>query len=107
MEPWLRSLLRGAIHRLECVTECIEVQEFEVVQAVVLSIILVEMTANKVGEMDKARVNEGSRGVTEDDRLEFRDRIEGGELDEVGNKLEPARRDSQNQLPLERAYELR
>ena len=82
-------------------------QEFEVVQAVVLPIILVEMTAKKVREMDKARVNEGSRSVTEDDRLEFRDRIEGGELDEVGNKLEPAKRDSQYQLPLEQAYELR
>ena len=42
------------------VTECIEVQEFEVVQAVVLPIILVEMTAKKVCEMDEARVNRGS-----------------------------------------------
>ena len=108
MEPRLRSLLGGPIHRLEYVTDCVEMQKFEVVQAVVLSIILVEVTADKVGEMDKARVNENSRGVTEDDRLEFRDRIESGELDEVGNKLEPARRDSRNQLPLlERAYKRR
>lgn len=52
-----------------------------------------EVTADKVGEMYKTRVNEGCRGVTEDDRLEFRDRIEGGKLDEVGGKLEPARRE--------------
>jgi hypothetical protein len=29
------------------------------IQTVVLSIILVEVAANKMGEMDKARVNEG------------------------------------------------
>jgi hypothetical protein len=98
MEPRLRSLLRGAVHRFECMTECVEMQELEVVQAIVLFIILVEVTADKVGEMDEARVNECSRGVTEDDRLEFRNGIEDGELDEMGNKLEPARRDSKKQL---------
>lgn len=56
-----------------------------------------EVTADKVGEMDKARMNEGRGGVTEDDRLEFCDRIEGGELNEVGNKLEPARRGSRKE----------
>jgi len=82
-------------------------QEFQVIQAVVLSVVLVEVTADKVREMDKARVNKGCRSVTKDDRLEFRNRVEGGELDEVGNKLEPARRNSSegnvkglgNQLP--------
>ena len=99
MEPRLRLWLRGPIHGLECVTECVKVQEFEVVQAIVLFVILVEVAADKVGEMDKARMNEGGRGVTEDDRLEFRDRIEDRELDEVGNKLEAARREPQGQLP--------
>ena len=40
-------------------TDCIQMQEFQVVQAIVLSVILVEVTANKVGDVDKARVNEG------------------------------------------------
>lgn len=64
------------------------------IQAVVLSVVLVEVTTDKMGEMDKARVNEGRRGIAKDDRLKFRNRIEGGKLDEVGNKLEPARRNS-------------
>ena len=58
MEPRLRPLLRGTIHRLECMTDCVEMQEFEVVQAIVLSIILVEVTTEKVCKMNKARVNE-------------------------------------------------
>ena len=74
-------------------------QEFEVVQAIVLFVILVEVAANEVGEMDEARVNEGGRGVTEDDRLEFCDRIKDSELNEVGDKLEPARREAHDQLP--------
>lgn len=97
MEPWLRSLLGGPIHGLECATECVEMQEFEVVQAIVLFVILVEVAANEVGEMNEARVNEGGRGVTEDDRLEFRDRIKDSELNEVGDKLEPARREAHDQ----------
>ena len=99
MESRLGSLLRGPIHDLECVADCIEMQEFEVVQAIVLFVILMEVAADKVGKMDEARVNKGSRGVSEDDRLEFRNRIEDGELDEMGNKLEPAAREAQDQLP--------
>jgi len=99
MEPRLRSLLGGPIHGLKCVTECVEMQELEVVQAIVLFIILVEVAADKVGEMDKAGVNEGGRGVAEDDRLELRDRIKDSKLNEVGDKLEPARREAHNQLP--------
>lgn len=64
------------------------------IQAIVLSIILVEVTADKVGEMDKAWVNEGGRGIAKDDRLEFDDWEEGGELDEVRDELEPAGRGS-------------
>ena len=90
----LRLLLRGPIHGLECVTDSVEMQEFKMVQAIVKSIILMDATADKVGEMNEARVNEGSRGVAKDDRLELRDRIKGGELDEVRDELEPARADS-------------
>ena len=75
METWLGLLLRGPIHHLECVTDCVEMEEFQVVQTVVQPVILVEVTADKMSEMYKARVNEGCRGVTEDDRLKFRDRI--------------------------------
>ena len=89
----MRLLLGGLVHHLEGMTDCIQVQEFQVVQGIVLPTILMEVTADKVGKMDKARVNEGRRGITKDDRLEFRDRIEGGKLDEVGNKLEPTERD--------------
>lgn len=92
METRLVLLLRGPVHRLEGVADSIEVQEFKVVQAIVQPIILVEVTANKVGEMDKARVNKGRGGVTKNDRLEFRNRIKGGELNQVGDKLEPAER---------------
>ena len=43
--------------------------------------------------MDDARVNESPGGVAEDDRLEFCDRKELSELDEVGNELESAKGD--------------
>lgn len=68
-------------------------QEFQVVQTIVLPIVLVEVTADKMGDMDEARVNKGRRGVTKNDGLEFRDGKEGSELDKVGNKLKPAGRD--------------
>jgi len=90
METRLELLLRGPIHRLECMTDCIEMQEFDVIQAIVLLIVLVEVAANEVGDMDEARVNKCCRGVSEDDRLEFRNRKVGGELDEMGYELEPA-----------------
>ena len=50
-----------------------------------------KVATHKVSKMDKARVNEGPRCVTEDDRLEFRDRKKDSELDKVGNELEPTR----------------
>ena len=99
METRLILLLRSPVHRLEGVADGIEMQEFKVVQAIVQLIILVEVTADKVGKMDKARVNEGRGGVTEDDRLEFRNRIKGGELNQVGNKLEPTERKSVTSQP--------
>jgi len=62
------------------------------IQAIVLSVILVEVTTNNVGNVDKARMDEGRRGIAKDNRLEFRDREEGGELNEVCNELESARK---------------
>ena len=91
METRLGLLLGSPVHRLECVTNRIQVEEFQVVQGIVLPTILVEVTAHEVGEMDETGVNEGRRGIAKDDRLEFSDRVEGGELDEVGNKLEPTK----------------
>jgi hypothetical protein len=92
METGQGMLLGGPVHRLECTTDCVQVQELKVIQAVVLSVVLMKVTADKVGDIDEARVNETPRGVTEDDRLEFHDRKEGGELDEVRDELESARR---------------
>ena len=62
------------------------------VQAVVESVVLVEVTAHQVGDMNEARVNEGPGGVIEDDRLEFRNRKEETELNEMRNKFEPAKK---------------
>ena len=69
----------------------VEVQEFKVVQAVVESVVLVEVTAHQVGDMNEARMNEGPGGIIEDDRLEFRDRKEETELNEMRNEFEPAK----------------
>ena len=88
----LKLLLGRAINFLKRPTDRVQVQQLEVVQAVVQSVILVKVTAHEGGELDKARVNKGPGSVAEDDRLEFRNRKEECELDEVGNELEPARR---------------
>ena len=82
--------LRVSIHLFERLADGVEVQEFEVVQAVVKSVVLVKVTAHQVGNMNEARMNEGPGGVVEDDRLEFRNRKKETELNEMRNKFEPA-----------------
>lgn len=74
-------------------------QEFEVIQTVVESVVLVEMTAHQVSEMDEARVDEGARSIAENYCLEFCDGEEESELDEMGDELESARRDDQKISP--------
>lgn len=87
---WLRS----PIHFLEQTVDIIEMQDLDVVQAVVHSVVLMKVTADKVGKMDEARMNEGPGRVTENDRLKFCNRKEESELNKVGHELEPAIRDS-------------
>jgi hypothetical protein len=58
VETGLGLLLRALVHCLKRITDCIQVQEFQVIQAIVLSVVLVEVATNKVGGMNKARVNE-------------------------------------------------
>ena len=86
----LDSWLGLPIHFLERATDGIEVQEFKVVQGVVQSVVLVKVAADEGGKMDETRVDEGPRCVPEDDCLEFRDRKEESELNEVGDEVEPA-----------------
>jgi hypothetical protein len=74
-------------------------QEFEVIQTVVESVVLVEMTAHQVGEVDKARMDKCPRSIAENYSLEFCDREEESELDEVGDEFKPARRDDQEFSP--------
>lgn len=88
----LELLFWGPVHFIEGLTDGVEVQELDVVQTVVQSVVLMQVTSHEVGEMDEAGVNEGPGRVTENDRLEFRNRKEESELNEVGNELEPAGR---------------
>jgi hypothetical protein len=57
VETRLGLLLRALDHCLKHMTDYIQVQEFQVIQAIVLSVVLVEVATNKVGGMNKARVN--------------------------------------------------
>ena len=66
-------------------------QEFEVVQAVVESVVLVEVTTHQVGNVNEARVNEGPGGVIEDDCLELHNRKEETKLNKVRNEFETAK----------------
>ena len=83
--------LRVPIHFLERLADSVEVQEFEVVQAVVESVVLVEVTAHQVGNVNEARVNEGPGGVIEDDCLELHNRKEETKLNKVRNEFETAK----------------
>ena len=97
----LELLFGGHVHLFERTREVIEVQELDVVQAVVQPVVLVKVTADKGGKLDKAGVNEGPGRVTENDRLELGDRKEESELNEVGHELEPAEKTAKSVTYLE------